>query len=40
MREAFEAYRDDVRAGDFPAEEHSFGMPDEVWAAIEEQVGG
>jgi 3-methyl-2-oxobutanoate hydroxymethyltransferase len=40
MREAFEAYRDDVRAGDFPAEEHSFGMPDEVWTAIEEQVEG
>lgn len=40
MREAFEAYRDDVRAGDFPAEEHSFGMPDEVWAAIEEQIEG
>jgi 3-methyl-2-oxobutanoate hydroxymethyltransferase len=35
MSEAFAAYREDVRGGAFPAQEHSFGMPDEAWAAIE-----
>jgi 3-methyl-2-oxobutanoate hydroxymethyltransferase len=34
MREAFEAYCADVRAGTYPAEEHSFHMPDEVWDAV------
>ena len=30
MREAFTAYRDEVRAGTFPAEEHTFSIADEV----------
>lgn len=34
MRAAFEAYRDDVRARVFPAEEHTFAMPDDVWDAL------
>jgi 3-methyl-2-oxobutanoate hydroxymethyltransferase len=34
MRTAFEAYRDDVRARAFPAEEHSFTISDDVWDDI------
>jgi 3-methyl-2-oxobutanoate hydroxymethyltransferase len=38
MRAAFEAYRDEVRARDFPAEEHEFAIPDEVWDSIISEV--
>lgn len=31
---ALESYRDDVLAGQFPAEEHGFAMKDEEWAAL------
>lgn len=40
MQAAFESYRDEVRSGAFPTEAHSFGMDDEVWAAIEAEFGG
>jgi 3-methyl-2-oxobutanoate hydroxymethyltransferase len=40
MQTAFEAYRDDVQAGAFPAKEHSFAMPDEVWASLEAELAG
>lgn len=39
MRTAFEAYRDDVQAGTFPAQEHSFTMSDEVWESLEAELG-
>jgi len=35
MTEAFEAFRDEVRGGAFPAAEHSFTISDEEWAAFE-----
>jgi 3-methyl-2-oxobutanoate hydroxymethyltransferase len=34
MRAAFEAYRDEVRARTFPADEHEFAIPDDVWETI------
>jgi len=34
MREAFEAYKADVKAGAFPAPEHAYAMPDEAWEAV------
>lgn len=34
MQSAFEAYRDDVQRRAFPANEHEFTMPDDVWNAI------
>jgi 3-methyl-2-oxobutanoate hydroxymethyltransferase len=34
MRTAFEAYRDEVRARTFPAEEHEYVMPDDIWQAV------
>jgi 3-methyl-2-oxobutanoate hydroxymethyltransferase len=37
MQTAFEKYRDEVRAGQFPAEEHQFGLADEVWNALENE---
>lgn len=36
LREAFTAYRDDVLARRFPAAEHSFDLPEEVWEAIKD----
>ena len=36
---ALEAYRDDVRTGRFPTDDHSFHMNDEVWAAIATEFG-
>jgi 3-methyl-2-oxobutanoate hydroxymethyltransferase len=36
MREAFEAFRDEVRGGVFPSEEHIFSISDDEWAAFEE----
>src|SRR5690554_4910092 len=38
MRSAFKAYCDEVRAGTFPAEEHTYTIPDEVWQAIEAEL--
>ncbi|MBI5957618.1 MAG: 3-methyl-2-oxobutanoate hydroxymethyltransferase [Chloroflexi bacterium] len=35
MRTAFEGYKQDVKAGTFPAEEHTFTISDDVWQAIE-----
>jgi 3-methyl-2-oxobutanoate hydroxymethyltransferase len=40
MRAAFETFRQDVTAGVFPAEEHSFSIADDVWAAIEADLDG
>ena len=34
MRRAFTHYIEDVRAGDFPAPEHSVGMADEEWELL------
>lgn len=36
IRGAVAAYCDDVRSGAFPAEEETYAVSDEVWAAIEE----
>jgi len=38
MQEAFEAFREEVRAGVFPAAEHSFTISDDEWAAFEEEL--
>jgi 3-methyl-2-oxobutanoate hydroxymethyltransferase len=35
MREAFTRYAADVRAREFPAPEHTYSLPDDVWAEIE-----
>jgi 3-methyl-2-oxobutanoate hydroxymethyltransferase len=40
MRSAFQAYRDDVLARRFPAAEHEYSLPDDVWSAIEAEFGG
>jgi hypothetical protein len=34
MREAMQAYCDEVRRGVFPAAEHEFSIDDDTWAAI------
>jgi 3-methyl-2-oxobutanoate hydroxymethyltransferase len=34
LRGAFESYRDDVHARVFPAEEHAYNLPEDVWRAI------
>lgn len=34
MKAAFEQYKADVQAGVFPAEEHTYAMPDDAWAEI------
>jgi 3-methyl-2-oxobutanoate hydroxymethyltransferase len=39
MQAAFEQYRADVQAGAFPAEEHTYSMPDDAWAEIEAEFG-
>ena len=38
IRKALEAYAEDVRAGRFPDEQHSYAMPDEELAAFEAAV--
>lgn len=38
IRGAVAAYCDDVRSGAFPAEEETYAVSDEVWAAIEERL--
>lgn len=40
MRDAFQAYRDDVRTKAFPSEEHAFSIPDDVWAEVLSQLDG
>lgn len=40
MRAAFEAYRQDVETGAFPAKEHEYSISDEIWSAIESELGG
>ena len=40
LAKALEAFRDEVEAGEFPAEEHTVEMPDEDWLRIEEWVNG
>jgi 3-methyl-2-oxobutanoate hydroxymethyltransferase len=40
MREAFKRYAEDVSARAFPADEHTYSMPGEVWKAIETEFGG
>jgi 3-methyl-2-oxobutanoate hydroxymethyltransferase len=37
---ALAAYRQEVEAGDFPAEEHTVEMPDEDWVRLEEWLNG
>jgi 3-methyl-2-oxobutanoate hydroxymethyltransferase len=39
MREAFASYAADVSARAFPADEHTYGMPGDVWAEIEAEIG-
>jgi 3-methyl-2-oxobutanoate hydroxymethyltransferase len=39
IRSALETFAADVRAGQFPAEEHTYAMPDEELALFEEAVG-
>ena len=36
MRQGFRGYIDEVKAGSFPTEEHSFKMPDEVLSHVDE----
>ena len=40
MLAAFTAYRQDVESGAFPAPEHEFSIADDVWAAVEAELGG
>jgi 3-methyl-2-oxobutanoate hydroxymethyltransferase len=40
MRAAFESYRQEVESGVFPAKEHEFNISDDVWAAIQAELGG
>jgi 3-methyl-2-oxobutanoate hydroxymethyltransferase len=35
LKAAFEAYRDDVRARQFPAAEHEYSMSDEIWNELD-----
>jgi 3-methyl-2-oxobutanoate hydroxymethyltransferase len=37
---ALAAYCEDVAAGRFPDGEHSYGISDEAWGAIEQRIGG
>lgn len=38
MEQAFNAYKNDVQSGTFPAEEHCVEMPDEEWEALLEEI--
>ncbi|NLX11308.1 MAG: 3-methyl-2-oxobutanoate hydroxymethyltransferase [Chloroflexi bacterium] len=40
MRTAFSAYRDDVHTRAFPAEEHTYRLPDDTWQAILSALDG
>ena len=35
LSQAFRAYRADVQARKFPASDHSFSMPDDIWSVLE-----
>jgi len=39
MTRAFEAYIQDVEAGEFPEQRHYFSMPDEAWEALLRELG-
>ena len=39
MIRAFEAYIQDVEAGEFPEQRHCFSMPDEAWEALLRELG-
>ena len=39
MTRAFEAYIQDVEAGEFPEQRHCFSMPDEAWEALLREFG-
>ena len=39
MSRAFEAYVQDVEAGEFPAQRHCFSMPDEAWETLKQEIG-
>ncbi len=36
IRSAFAAYKDEIESGEFPGEEHSYGMPEETFARLRE----
>jgi ketopantoate hydroxymethyltransferase len=38
MAQAFNAYKNDVESGTFPAKEHCVEMPDEEWEALLEEM--
>jgi 3-methyl-2-oxobutanoate hydroxymethyltransferase len=38
MAQAFNAYKNDVESGTFPAEEHCVEMPDEEWEALLQEI--
>jgi 3-methyl-2-oxobutanoate hydroxymethyltransferase len=38
MEQAFNTYKNDVKSGTFPAEEHCVEMPDEEWEALLEEI--
>lgn len=38
LRNAFAAYREDVAARAFPAADHSFSLPDDVWQAVQDYI--
>ena len=39
MSKAFKAYIGDVELREFPAQQHSFSMPDEAWEALMQELG-
>jgi 3-methyl-2-oxobutanoate hydroxymethyltransferase len=39
MIRAFEAYIQDVEAGEFPEQQHCFSMPDEAWETLLRELG-
>jgi 3-methyl-2-oxobutanoate hydroxymethyltransferase len=38
MKAGFRAYDEEVKAGSYPAEEHTYPMKDEVYAELENYV--
>ena len=38
MQEAFASYRSEIQEGNFPTEEHSFAISDEVMAQLEQEA--
>jgi ketopantoate hydroxymethyltransferase len=39
MEEAFKTYILDVESGSFPGSEHTFGMPDDEWNKLLDEIG-